>query len=294
MREEDLYHHEPVLLKEVLEWLKVEKDKVYVDGTLGLGGHTRAILSAGAPTARVYAFEWNEDTLNIARENLKEYKDRLKIIPKNFIYIKEEIEKEGILVDGVLLDLGLSSFLIEGSGRGFTFQKDEPLDMRMNLELELKAEDILNTFLEEELFQIFSRGEVPRARSFARFIIKRRKRKPFRTTFDLVSAVREFFRPSRYKEKDLLALVFQALRIEVNHELENLEKALREIPDILKPGGRLVVISFHSLEDRVVKRAFKEDPRLLVLTKKPLCPSPEEIRRNPRARSAKMRVAERR
>lgn len=294
MREEGLYHHEPVLLKEVLYWLKVEKDKVYVDGTLGLGGHTRAILEAGSPTAKVYAFEWNEDTLRIVMERLKEYGNRLKIIPKSFVYIKEEMEKEGIGVDGVLLDLGLSSFLIEGSGRGFTFQKEEPLDMRMSLELPLKAEDILNTFSEEELFRVFSKGEVPRAKSFIRYLLKKRKEKPFKTTFDLISAVREFFKPSKGKEKNLLAVVFQALRMEVNHELENLERALKEIPEILKSGGRFVIISFHSLEDRLVKRAFKSDPRLCVLTKKPIVPKPEEIKRNPRARSAKMRVAERR
>ncbi|MGC8965213.1 MAG: 16S rRNA (cytosine(1402)-N(4))-methyltransferase RsmH [Caldimicrobium sp.] len=294
MREEGLYHHEPVLPEEVLYWLRVERDKIYVDGTLGLGGHTKAILERGAPTTKVYAFEWNEDTLQLARERLKDYGDRIKIIPKNFIYIKAEMEKEGILVDGVLLDLGLSSFLLEGSGRGFSFQKDEPLDMRMSLELELTAGHILNTFSEEELRRILTNGEVPKAKALAQFLVKKRKRSPFKTTFDLVSAIKEFYRPPKKKEKDLLALVFQALRIEVNQELENLNRALRDIPDIIKPYGRFVVISFHSLEDRLVKRAFKEDPRLLVLTKKPIVPSLEEVRRNPRARSAKMRVAERR
>jgi len=290
--EQRLYYHEPVLLAEVLEWLKVERDKIFVDGTLGLGGHTKAILEKGAPTCRVYAFEWNEDSLRIARERLKGYEDRLEIIPKNFIYIKEEMEKRRLLVDGVLLDLGLSSFLLEGSGRGFTFQKEEPLDMRMSLENEITAEEILNTYSEEELSRIFKNYEVPRALSFARFLCKKRKIKPFKTTFDLVERVREFFKPPRKKEKDLLAIVFQALRIEVNKELENLERALREVPDILKPGGRFVVISFHSLEDRLVKRAFKEDERLSPLTKKPITPTEEEIKRNPRARSAKMRVAE--
>jgi len=292
--EQRLYYHEPVLLAEVLEWLKVERDKIFVDGTLGLGGHTKAILEKGAPTCRVYAFEWNEDSLKIAKERLKEYEDRLEIIPKNFIYIKEEMEKRGLLVDGILLDLGLSSFLIEGSGRGFTFQKEEPLDMRMSLGNEITAEEILNTYSEEELSRIFKNYEVPKASSFARFLCKKRKIKPFRTTFDLVEGIKEFFRPPRKKEKDLFALVFQALRIEVNKELENLEKALREVPDILKPGGRFVVISFHSLEDRLVKRAFKTDARLSPLTKKPITPTEEEIKRNPRARSAKMRVAEKR
>jgi len=287
-------HHEPVLLKEVLEWLKVEKDRLYVDGTLGLGGHTKAILEAGSPTACVYAFEWNEDTLKMVETRLSHFGDRIKIIPKNFVHIREELAKEGLLVDGVLLDLGLSSFLIEGSGRGFTFQKEEPLDMRMSLDLPLKAEDLLNSFSQEELFRIFLTGEVPRARDFSAFLVKRRKKSPLKTTFDLVAAVREFYKPFKRKEKDLLALVFQALRIEVNQELENLKRALEEIPEVLKPKGRFLVISFHSLEDRLVKRAFKSDPRLLVLTKKPIKPSPEEIKRNPRARSAKLRVAERR
>ncbi|MCS7150339.1 MAG: 16S rRNA (cytosine(1402)-N(4))-methyltransferase RsmH [Caldimicrobium sp.] len=274
-----------------MEWLRVERGSLIVDGTLGMGGHTEAFLKRGA---KVYAFEWNEDSLEVVSERLKEYGDNLQVFPISFVYIKEVLQRERLLADGVLLDLGLSSFLIERSGRGFSFQKDEPLDMRMSLELKLTAEDLLNRSSEKELGEILKRGEVPRASSFAKYICSVRKKKPLAKTFDLVSVVRDFYHPSKKKEKDLLALVFQAIRIEVNHELENLERALREIPEVLRSGGRLAVISFHSLEDRMVKRTFKEDERLLVLTKKPVRPSLEEIRENPRARSAKLRVAERR
>ena len=268
----------------------MEKDKIYVDGTVGLGGHSTAILEASSPTGILYGFEWNEDSFKFAKERLSKYGSRVKLFNKSFVYIKEELQKEGILVDGVLLDLGLSSFLLEGSGRGFSFQKDEPLDMRMSYLTDITARDILNSYSFEKLRWIFIKGEVPRAEKFAKFICERRKRKPFETTQDLVQAVKEFYKTSR---KDLLAVVFQSLRIEVNKELENLEIALKELPDILKPSGRIVIISFHSLEDRLVKHAFKNDPRLKVLTKKPIVPSQEEIRKNPRARSAKMRVGER-
>ncbi len=294
MEKRELSKHEPVLLKEVLDWLKIEEGKIFVDGTLGLGGHSKAILERAKENAFLYAFEWNEDTLKFAEESLRPFKGRVKIIPKSFVHIREVLEGEGVLADGVLLDLGLSSFLIEGSGRGFTFQKDEPLDMRMSLELRLTAKDLLNNLSERELGEILKRGEVPKAKAFARFIVQKRKMKTFETTFDLVSAIREFYRPLKRKEKDLLAVLFQALRIEVNQELENLQKALRDLPEILRPGGRLAIISFHSLEDRLVKRAFKGDERLINLTKKPITPGPEEVKRNPRARSAKLRVAERR
>lgn len=294
MEKKELSKHEPVLLKEVLDWLKIEEGKIFVDGTLGLGGHSKAILERAGEDAFLYAFEWNEDTLKFAEESLRPFQGRVKIIPKSFVHIREVLEGEGVLADGVLLDLGLSSFLIEGSGRGFTFQKDEPLDMRMSLNLRFTAKDLLNSLSERELGEILKRGEVPKASAFARFIVQKRKMKAFESTFDLVSAIREFYRPLKRREKDLLAVIFQALRIEVNQELENLQRALRELPEVLRPGGRLAIIAFHSLEDRIVKRAFKGDVRLINLTKKPITPSPEEVKRNPRARSAKLRVAERR
>jgi len=267
----------------------VKENKIYVDGTVGLGGHSSAILEASKPSGILYGFEWNEDSFKIAQERLKKYGERVKLYNKNFIFIKEILQKEGILADGILLDLGISSFLLEGSKRGFSFQKDEPLDMRINLSINLTAKDILNNYDFVSLSSVFKKGEVPKADKFAKFICEKRKKKPFETTQDLVKAIKEFYKTSK---KDLLAVIFQSLRIEVNKELENLEIALQKLPDVLKSSGRIVVISFHSLEDRIVKTSFKNDPRIKVLTKKPITPSEEEIKRNPRARSAKMRVGE--
>ncbi len=267
----------------------MKENKVFVDGTVGLGGHSSAILETSSPSGILYGFEWNEDSFELTKNRLKKYGNRVKLFNKNFVFIKDVLQKEGVLADGILLDLGISSFLLEGSKRGFSFQKDEPLDMRISLTSKITAKDILNTYDFVKLSHIFKKGEVPRAEKFAKFICEKRKKKPFETTQDLVKAVKEFFKTSK---KDLLAIVFQSLRIEVNKELENLEKALKELPDVLKPSGRIVIISFHSLEDRLIKNHFKNDPRLRVLTKKPITPSLEEIKRNPRARSAKMRVGE--
>lgn len=279
-----------MLLEEVLGLLQVTKDKVYVDGTVGMGGHSEAILERSSPTGVLYGFEWNEPSFELAKKRLSKYGNRVKLFNKSFIYIKDVLEKEGVLADGIVLDLGLSSFLLEHSGRGFSFQKDEPLDMRMNLETEITAEKILNTYDVKRLAQVFLKGEVPSAIRFAQFIGEKRKRKSFKTTQDLVEAVKEFYKTTR---KSLLAVIFQSLRIEVNEELKNLEKVLNEVPEVLKPGGRIAIISFHSLEDRVVKNWFKSDPRLKPVLKKPVVPTLEEIKRNPRARSAKLRVGER-
>lgn len=268
----------------------MKENKIYVDGTVGLGGHSSAILEASSPWGILYGFEWNEDSFKIAQERLKKYGDRVKLFNKNFIFIKDVLQKEGVLADGILLDLGVSSFLLEGSKRGFSFQKEEPLDMRINLSIKLTAKDILNNYDFISLSKVFEKGEVPKAERFAKFICEKRKKKPFETTQDLVKAIKEFYKSSK---KDLMAVIFQSLRIEVNKELENLEIALKELPEVLKPAGRIAIISFQSLEDRIVKNFFKSDPRIKVLTKKPITPSEEEIKRNPRARSAKMRVGER-
>ena len=273
--------------------MKVEGEGVFVDGTVGMGGHSEAILETTSAKDLLYGFEWNEDSFLIAKKRLARFGDRVRLFNKSFTEIPETLEKEGVLAKAVLLDLGLSSFLLEDSERGFTFQKDEPLDMRMSYSYaRLTAKEVLNRYNFLDLERVFSYGEVPASKKFARFILEKRKNKPFETTGDLVQAVREFYRPGR-REKELLAVVFQALRIEVNQEMQNLEKALQSIPQILRKGGRFLVISFHSLEDRLVKRAFKGDPRLKPLTRKPIVPSEEEIRKNPRARSAKLRVAER-
>ncbi|NPA40065.1 MAG: 16S rRNA (cytosine(1402)-N(4))-methyltransferase RsmH [Thermodesulfobacteria bacterium] len=283
-----MWQHEPVLLKEALEWLKVEPEGVYVDATAGLGGHSSAILERLSEKGRLYCFEWNEDTYEYLKERFKNEK-RVKLYNKSFVELGQVLKTEGVLADGILFDLGLSSYLIEGSGRGFTFQKNEPLDMRMSLNAELTAEFVLNRYTFKELAEVFKRGEVPKAEKFASFICKKRKHKPLSTTKDLVEAVKEFYHSTK---KDLLAVVFQSIRIEVNKELENLETALKEAVECLKTGGRLVVISFHSLEDRIVKRFLKECEKIKPLTKKPIVPTKEEVRKNPRARSAKMRVGE--
>ncbi len=285
-------YHEPVLLQEVLAYLVPRPKGIYVDGTVGLAGHSRAILEASAPDGFLYGFEWNEDTYLLALERLKPYEGRFKIFRENFVNIPQRLREEGVLADGVLLDLGLSSFLLEGSGRGFTYKKNEPLDMRMNLSLKLTAKDVLNSYSFPELCRVFASGEVPKARTLAKAICEYRKRNSLEMTVDLIDVVKALYKGKR-ELKDLLAVIFQSLRLEVNRELENLAQALREIPEILKPGGRLAIISFHSLEDRLVKQAFKNEPRLRVLTKKPVIPTKEEINKNPRARSAKLRVAER-
>lgn len=221
----------------MLKWLNVTKDKIYVDGTVGLGGHSRAILEASSPSGILYGFEWNEDSFKIAQERLKKFGDRVRLFNKNFIYIKETLKNEGILADGILLDLGISSFLLEHSKRGFSFQKNEILDMRINSSIKLTAKDILNNYEYQKLVEIFKKGEVPKAEKFAKFICEKRKKQSFETTKDLVKAIKEFFKSSK---KDLLAIIFQSLRIEVNKELENLEIALKDLPEVLKSSGRIL------------------------------------------------------
>ncbi len=292
MKIEDL--HKPVLLEKVLEWIKVGEKGVVVDGTLGMGGHSEEILKR-FPQIKLIAFEWNRESYELAKERLKKFGDRVKIYQENFVRIREILEKEGVKADSVLLDLGISSFLLEHSGKGFSFQSpEEPLDMRMDERAEIQARDILNIWDYETLSELFSSLEVPRSKILAKEIVDFRKKRKFEKVSDLLEVIKKVF-PRLYgkKEKKIIALVFQALRIEVNKELENLKKALSEIPDVLKPKGRFLVISFHSLEDRMVKNCFKKDKRLRVLTKKPVSPEKEEILQNPRARSAKLRVAER-
>ena len=273
--------------------IQTSGEGVYVDGTLGLGGHSEAILTTNKEDI-LYGFEWNETSFLIAKKRLSKFGERVKLFNKSFVEIPTVLKKEKTFAKGVLLDLGLSSFLLEDSERGFSFQKEEPLDMRMSFSYaSVTAKEILNQYDFAELERVLRGGEVPASKKFAKFIIEKRKKKKFETTSDLVETIKEFYRPSKKKEKSLFALIFQALRIEVNQELKNLEIALKAIPEVLKPGGRFLIITFHSLEDRLVKKAFKEDPRLKPLFKKPILPSKEEIEKNPRARSAKLRVAER-
>jgi len=288
--------HKSVLLAEALYWLGVRPGGLYVDGTVGLGGHSYAILEKSSPNGFLIGFEWNESSLKLAKERLKVFEGRYQIVRENFARIKEVLNELGKgPVDGVLVDLGLSSFLLEESGEGFSFLKDEPLDMRMDKRLSRTAKDLVNQLSRLQLEDLLkSFGEERFAARIAAAICEARRKAPIRTTKELADLVYRAY-PARARRAKIhpATKTFQALRIAVNKELDNLARFLKDAPDVLKPGGRLVVISFHSLEDRLVKRAFKEDSRLRALTKKPVVPKEEEIRENPRARSAKLRAAER-
>jgi len=282
------------MLEEVVSYLAPVDGGIYVDGNLGLGGHTERILELSGPTGQVIGFDWDETALGIARIRLARFGDRVRCVRKNFAAIKETLMELGVVgIDGLLLDLGLSSLQLDASGRGFSFKGSEPLDMRMDERLSTSASDLLNTASEEELADIFFYyGEEWQARRIAAHIVKARQKQDFVTTDQLVElvdgAIPRKFHP---KKIHVATKVFQALRIAVNRELENLERILADGAALLNPGARFCVISFHSLEDRLVKQAFRGNPLLAVLTAKPVMPSEEECRQNPRARSAKLRVA---
>jgi 16S rRNA (cytosine1402-N4)-methyltransferase len=277
--------------------LAPEAGKVYVDGTLGLGGHTAAILSASAPDGRVVAFEWDESALQHALLRLDVYKDRLTVVRRNFAELAAGLDEIGVQeIDGLLIDIGLSSLQLDMGERGFSFQRDEVLDMRMDNRGKTTAESILATGSEQELADIFFYyGEERQARPIAAAIVEFRKKENILTTKQLVSIVAHAV-PKRFHPKRIhvATKVFQALRIAVNMELENLARILDDAVRYLKPGATFCVISFHSLEDRIVKRKFKNNELLEVLTGRPIMSSPEEIAANPRSRSARLRVARKR
>ena len=309
------FKHEPVLLNEVLEWMNVQPDGVYCDGTLGGGGHSSAILKASGGTARLYGIDRDENAILAASEHLKEYPG-FTAIRGNFHDAKKLLEEAGAeALDGALLDLGVSSPQLDTAERGFSYHEDAPLDMRMDQRQTMTAADFLNTANEREIMEaIRDYGEEKWAARISRIICEHRAEKPFETTFDLVHAVDAAI-PKAVRRKDdghPARRTFQAVRIAVNDELKPLEQALKDLTDCLKPGGRICVITFHSLEDRIVKRCFKmlENP-CICPPKAPICtcgrkpvvkvlaggavaPSKEEIERNPRSRSAKLRVAEKR
>jgi 16S rRNA (cytosine1402-N4)-methyltransferase len=286
--------HTPVLLEETLKLLAPADNGIYVDGTLGLGGHTRAILEQCGPTGKVIGFDRDGDAISLAQRNQADYGKRVTFIRRNFAEIKKGLSELDIAhVDGLLLDIGLSSLQLDASGRGFSFKGNEPLDMRMDDRGKVTAADLLNRRSADELADIFYYyGEERHARRIAARIVSEREKIGFETTGQLVAVVAQAI-PKRFQPKKIhvATKVFQALRIAVNGELESLARILDETVDILKPGGRVCVISFHSLEDRLVKWKFRENPALKVLTKKPVVPSAAEQELNPRARSAKLRAA---
>jgi len=292
--------HIPVLLEEALAFLDAGRAGTYIDGTFGLGGHSVEILRRN-PGASIVGFDRDEASLQEARDNLAEYADRIRLYHADFRDLPED-EIDFASVRGVLLDLGISSFQLDSPERGFSFNANGPLDMRMDRRTKTTAARVLEKYSESRLDEMFRRyGELSRTRRLAREIVTRRKLRPFETTEELRLLVEEIYRwrPQRGKVHPA-AKAFQALRIEINGELEGLAGFLERMAVLARPGTRFVVIAFHSLEDRIIKRTFaamsasgQSAPRMKALTRKPVTASEAEVRTNSRARSAKLRAAER-
>jgi len=280
--------HEPVLLKEILDFLEVKSGKHYIDLTCGEGGHAAAILNNGG---EVLCIDQDPSILERAKDRLV---GKVSFVVGNFENVLEIANgKKFTGVDGVLMDLGISSWHLKESGRGFTFQKDEPLDMRTDPTLPVTAADLLNGLTKNELEKVFRQlGEEERARKLARAIVSARAVKPFSATSDLLEVIEKVKGTKQKGRLHPATKVFQALRIAVNDEINALRSALPRAFEVIRTGGTLVVITFHSLEDRVVKEVFKDLEKEglgEILTKKPVRPTVEEVTRNPRSRSAKLR-----
>lgn len=296
---EQQFYHEPVLLNESVGFLLHNKgsnnNKVYVDGTLGGGGYTGEILRLTAEDTYLIAIDRDIFSIKYCEKYLKGYSSRILFYEGNFLDIAmimesslKKINRE--MISGIVLDLGLSSYQLNHEA-GFSYQKDTALDMRVDKSQEFSAGDIVNDYDEDDLIRIFQEfGELRYSRKIAKDIVAFRKKKEIKSTFDLVDSVKERI-PPRFLNKDL-SRIFQAIRIEVNAEFENLKRCLTDVFDYMETGARIVVISYHSLEDRIVKNFFRSSEYLKVILKKPLNASPEEIQRNVRSRSAKLRVAE--
>ena len=293
-------YHNPVLLNECIQGLNIKENGVYVDVTFGGGGHSKEILKHLGPNGKLFGFDQDKD----AQQNIID-DDRFVLIPENFRYISRFLRFHQVKkVDGILADLGVSSFQFDSPERGFSTRFDAELDMRMNQNDQLSAKDILNTYPEEQLANLFyAYGELRSSRGIASAIVNARKNQLINSSFELTGVLQKFL-PAKRKNK-ILAQIFQALRIEVNQEMEVLKEFLMQIPDLLNPEGRLCVISYHSLEDRLVKRfirtgLFEGEPErdmygnFSVPLKKVgglITPSVDEIKENNRARSAKLRIA---
>jgi 16S rRNA (cytosine1402-N4)-methyltransferase len=285
------------MTREVLAFLQPEQRGVFVDCTVGMGGHTLAILEAGA--TRVIGLDRDPAALAMAAETLRAYHDRVELVHSDYRAIAPVLDARGIdRVDGALADMGMSSYQLEAEGRGFSFQRDAPLDMRMDTTTGPTAADLLRDAPESEIADaIYQFGEERFSRRIARLIVQARDAAPIETTAQLAAIVRRAVPKRGFARIDPATRTFQALRIWVNRELEEIDRFLETLTQRLKTGARLVVITFHSLEDRIVKHtlralAQREDARIRVLTKKPVTAQPDELERNPRARSAKLRAAE--
>jgi 16S rRNA (cytosine1402-N4)-methyltransferase len=291
--------HIPVLVEEVMNLLRCEAHKTYVDATVGGGGHALEILKRASPDGIVIGIDWDEEAIAEAKRELAPFGDRIKIFRENFVRLPDLLEALNISeVDGILLDLGLSSLQLEKKERGFSLKGEGPLDMRMDQRISRTAADLLDGLSFQELESTLREfGEERWAKRIARAILQEREKKPVGTTQELRQIV-HWAIPRRFHPRkiDPATRTFQAFRIRVNEELENLRRVLETGWTFLKRGGRICVISFHSLEDRMVKETFRRldrDGVMRRITKKPITPSEEEKQRNPRSRSAKLRCAER-
>ena len=306
------FKHISVLLQESVDALDINPDGIYVDGTMGGGGHSEAVASKLSPKGLLIGIDRDTEALEASSKRLESF-DNVHYAHNNYKNVKDVLMEEGIdAIDGAVLDLGVSSYQLDCAERGFSYMEDAPLDMRMNRENPKSAYDVINTYSERELSDIFFKyGEEKFSRKIASIIADRRKDKPIETTLELVDIIKAAI-PERFRQKGShpAKRVFQAVRIEVNGELEDLRYALDNFFDVLKPGGRLSVITFHSLEDRIVKTAFNDyatgctcpkdfpicvcgkKPRGKVITRKPVLPSDEECEFNKRSKSAKLRVVE--
>lgn len=308
-----MFQHKTVLLEEAVQGLNINPDGIYVDCTLGGAGHSFEIVSRLSNKGHLIAFDQDETAIQYAKEKLAPYQDRVTIIQSNFRYLKEKLLELGISkVDGILFDLGVSSPQLDTPERGFSYQHDAPLDMRMNQQQSLSAYLVVNEWPYEKLVNIFFRyGEEKFSKQIARKIEAAREKGPINTTGKLVDIIKEAIpAPARRTGGHPAKRVFQAIRIAVNDELKVFEEAIEQAIELLKPKGRVCVITFHSLEDRICKAAFKKaaetahlppnipvipdeyKPDIRIITKKPIVPSVKEIEENPRARSAKLRIAE--
>lgn len=306
------FHHVSVLLEECLDGLNIKPDGIYVDGTLGGAGHSSEIVKR-LTTGRLIGIDRDEIALRAAGERLAPYQDRVQLVHSNFCEIASVLDDLGIAgVDGILLDLGVSSPQLDDAMRGFSYMADAPLDMRMDNSAPLCAKDVVNTWPQEELKRIlYEYGEERFAPAIAAAICRRREEKPIETTFELVDIIRSAMPPAALREKQHPAKrSFQAIRIAVNDELGSVSKALRDAIPRLNPGGRMAIITFHSLEDRIVKNAFAEaargctcppefpvcicgnKPKVKLVNRKPIVSGENELNVNPRARSAKLRICE--
>lgn len=305
--------HKSVLLEEVIENLNIKPDGIYVDGTLGGAGHASEVCRRLSSQGRFIGIDQDADAIAAATERLRPYEDRVTIIRDNYRNMKQLVEELGVMgVDGILLDLGVSSYQLDTAERGFTYRVNAPLDMRMDQRQTMTAKDIVNGYSEAELYRVIrDYGEDKFAHNIAKHIVQAREAKPIETTEELNTIIKAAI-PAKVRMNGghPSKKTYQAIRIELNHELEVLQDSLDEMIDLLNPGGRLCVITFHSLEDRVVKTIFKRNenpctcppsfpvctcgkkPKGTVITRKPIVPQEQELNENSRSKSSKLRVFE--